>query len=206
MAAKGRLELLDQPERVAMLFGEDPAALEAEPESRVIRLVMQVREAPTGAAPSYQPKLPGKLQVFLNRARERRDYREYLGLRRVVATHAGVERAFCGGLALFGPVRRLILRARGLNFGPVYYDPVNFVVYRSLFVEPMTNYDDAYDAILHVLERRGDYEAASGRRRSARRAPKAPAQPSLPAQGGLPAPEVAREVLHTLMSRRRRGS
>jgi hypothetical protein len=158
-------ELLDQPRRQTMSFGGMPAAVEADPEHRTIRLVFLVAEAPpprpsrricldqTGASVDELRRstiqAPKYVSGIMNAARR---------------ITAAVEQSFTGLTFTAGWTRWLVRKTDRVQFdGPVYSEDRGTLEF-GISIDRQTNYDLVYGRVLSVLEGQPDYEPRGSRR------------------------------------------
>ncbi len=160
MAARKRLELLDQPERRCMYLGEIPIAIEAEPELRVIRVVMLIRPFDHGPARDYEAWLPVDLRrmrlLGLARGNRRLWYESARAESIVHSVHNGLAGLPWRWLPFTVP--RWMLRLRGIWVGIPMHDPTSGIYRVTIHIEPRANYDAAYDHLIQAFQSRTDFE------------------------------------------------
>jgi len=159
-------ELLDQPGRLTMSFRSMPAALEADPQSRSIHLVLLVND------PNFASRESHRWQIDQKGRLNRIQLQPWLGdgdgympwmMRRATAIAAAVEKAFTGLIFTAEWARWLVHRADGVKIERPAYLEERGTLEMVIRVEPDANYDRVYHFIMQVLERQPGYESRGSR-------------------------------------------
>ncbi len=153
-------ELLDQPRRQTMSFGNIDASLEADPRLRIIKLLFLVEDVEK--ARDYQrwhvdktgELISLQLQPWVveEAPHSRRTYRA------ANAISAAVEKAFTGLKFSSKWSRWLVHRADGVKIERPAYIRERGTLELVMSVDPDANYDHVYRFVLRVLERHPGYE------------------------------------------------
>jgi hypothetical protein len=158
-------ELLDQPRRQTMSFRSMPAALEADPERRSMRLVFVVNEPdPARENSRWHVDSQGCLigdQPQVRRVAGSRYFRRAIGVAARISD--AVEEAFTGLKFTSDWSRWLIHRADGVKIARPTYIEERGTLELVICVDPDANYDRVYRFIIDVLERQPGYEARAFR-------------------------------------------
>jgi hypothetical protein len=154
-------ELLDQPRRQTMSFKSMPAALEADPQRRIMRLVLLVDDQDR-ARESHRWHIDqeGRLNNLPLQpwSVEGSPY-YWRKIRAATAIADAVEKAFTGLKFTADWSRWLIHRTDGVKIeGPAYFEERG-ALEMVIRVESDANYDRVYGFIMQVLERQPGYES-----------------------------------------------